>query len=174
LASIHCHCKPRSSKGCADRPGRRVTTANPRSVTRREIEVLALVGARLSNAEIAARLHLSVRTVENHLSSLLRKYDVSDRRALAEVAAQVAAGVPDPGRLAGAPATLTRFIGRDFERALLLGALRDGRLVTLHGPGGVGKTRLAVEAARGAGSLFPSRRMFIDLIPAREGYVAQA
>src|SRR5262245_24059855 len=164
----------RSSKGCAGGPGRRVTTANPRSVTRREIEVLALVGARLSNAEIAGRLHLSVRTVENHLSSLLRKYGVADRRALAEVAAQVAAGVPDPGGLAGAPATLTRFIGRDFERALLLGALRDGRLVTLHGPGGVGKTRLAVEVAQAAGSLFPSRRMFIDLIPARDGYVAQA
>src|SRR5215472_15710213 len=76
--------------------------------------------------------------------------------------------------LAGAPATLTRFIGRDLERALLLGALREGLLVTLHGPGGVGKTRLTVEVARAAGSLFPSRRMFIDLIPARDGYVAQA
>src|SRR5215468_3401488 len=144
-------------QGCTGRPGRQVTTANPRGVTRREIEVLALVGARLSNAEIAGRLQLSVRTVENHVSSLLRKYGVADRRALA-----------------GAPATLTRFIGRDFERALLLGALRDGRLVTLHGPGGAGKTRLAVEVAQAAGSLFPSRRMFIDLIPARDGYVAQA
>jgi predicted ATPase/DNA-binding CsgD family transcriptional regulator len=151
-----------------------VTTANPLGVSRREIEVLALVGARLSNADIAGRLHLSVRTVENHVSSLLRKYGVADRRALAEVAAQVAVGVAEPGRLAGAPATLTRFIGRDFERTLLLGALRDGRLVTLHGPGGVGKTRLAVEVARAAGSLFPSGRMFIDLIPVREGYVAQA
>jgi predicted ATPase/DNA-binding CsgD family transcriptional regulator len=151
-----------------------VTTANPRGASRREIEVLALIGARLSNADIAGRLHLSVRTVENHVSSLLRKYGVADRRALAEVAAQVAAGVPEPGRLAGAPATLTRFIGRDFERAQLLGALRDGRLVTLHGPGGVGKSRLAVDVAQAAGSLFPSRRTFIDLIPVRDGYMAQA
>src|SRR5262249_17511541 len=46
--------------------------------------------------------------------------------------------------------------------------------VTLHGPGGVGKTRLAVEVAQATGSLFPSRRMFIDLIPVRVGDVAQA
>src|SRR5262249_31860383 len=118
LTSIHYHASPGHPR--AGRPGRQVTAANPRGVTRREIEVLALVGARLSNAEIADRLQLSVRTVENHVSSLLRKYGVADRRALAEVAAQVSAGVSDPGRLAGAPAILTRFIGRDFERALLL------------------------------------------------------
>src|SRR5262249_56213462 len=92
----------------------------------------------------------------------------------AEVAAEVGGGVRDGGGVGGGAGTLTRFIGRDFERALLLGALREGRLVTLHGPGGVGKTRLAVEVAQAAGSLFPSRRMFIDLIPAREEYVAQA
>src|SRR5215510_2305489 len=149
---------------------RQVTTANLRGASRREIEVLALVGARISNADIAGRLHLSVRTVENHVSSLLRKYGVADRSALAEVAARVAAGVPEPGRLARAPAALTRFIGRDAELGLLAGALRDGRLVTLHGPGGVGKTRLAVEVARAAGSSFPSGRMFIDLLPARDGY----
>src|SRR5262252_9896994 len=132
-----------------------VTTASQPGASKREAEVLALVGARLPNAEIARKLHLSVRTVENHVSSLLRKYGVADRRALAEVAAQVAAGVPKPGGLAGVTAALTRFIGRDCERDMLAGALRDGRLVTLHGPGGVGKTRLAVEVARAAGSSFP-------------------
>ena len=136
--------------------------------------MLTLVGARLSNAEIAGRLHLSVRTVENHVSSLLRKYDVADRRALAEAAAQVAAGRAEPGGLAGALAPLTRFIGRGHERDLLRDALREGRLVTLHGPGGVGKTRLAVEVARAARPAFPSGAVFVDLIPVRDGYVAQA
>jgi DNA-binding CsgD family transcriptional regulator len=42
-------------------------------VSEREAEVLALLGDRLSNAEIAGRLHISVRTVESHVSSLLRK-----------------------------------------------------------------------------------------------------
>ncbi|HLK00846.1 MAG TPA: helix-turn-helix transcriptional regulator, partial [Streptosporangiaceae bacterium] len=36
-------------------------------VTRRELEVLAMLGEMLPNAGIASRLHLSVRTVENHV-----------------------------------------------------------------------------------------------------------
>ncbi|MFI8520648.1 ATP-binding protein [Streptomyces sp. NPDC085481] len=47
------------------------------------------------------------------------------------------------------PAALTSFLGRDGELASLAAELRTGRLVTLLGPGGVGKTRLAMEAARG-------------------------
>jgi predicted ATPase len=46
--------------------------------------------------------------------------------------------------------------------------------VTLVGPGGVGKTRLAVETARDAASLFPSGCAFVDLVPVREGFVAEA
>ena len=55
-------------------------------VSEREAEVLAALGEHLSNAQIAARLHLSVRTVETHVSSLLRKLDVPDRSALAALA----------------------------------------------------------------------------------------
>jgi DNA-binding CsgD family transcriptional regulator len=51
------------------------------NVSDREAEVLALVGARLSNAEIARRLFISVRTVESHVSSLLRKLDAANRRS---------------------------------------------------------------------------------------------
>ncbi len=56
------------------------------------------------------------------------------------------AGPPDP-RPAPLPAQLTSFVGRagDVERVGTL--LESGRLVTLLGPGGVGKTRLAVEVA---------------------------
>ncbi len=53
-------------------------------VTAREAEVLALVRERLGNTEIAARLYLSPRTVEKHVANLLRKLDVTDRRALAQ------------------------------------------------------------------------------------------
>jgi predicted ATPase/DNA-binding SARP family transcriptional activator/DNA-binding CsgD family transcriptional regulator len=54
-------------------------------VSEREAEVLALVAERLTNAEIGARLFISVRTVETHVSSLLRKLGARDRRALAEL-----------------------------------------------------------------------------------------
>lgn len=52
-----------------------------------------------------------------------------------------------PGRL---PLYLTRFFGREPEMQRLHKLLRVSRLVTLCGPGGVGKTRLALEAARQA------------------------
>ena len=55
-------------------------------VSEREAEVLGLVGDHLSNAQIAHRLSISVRTVESHVSSLLRKLDLTDRRGLADLA----------------------------------------------------------------------------------------
>ena len=58
-------------------------------VSAREAEVLSGVAEHLTNAEIAERLFISVRTVESHVSSLLRKLGVADRRALAGFAAAV-------------------------------------------------------------------------------------
>ena len=49
-------------------------------VSAREAEVLDALGDHLTNAEIAQRLHISVRTVESHVSSLLRKLGAADRR----------------------------------------------------------------------------------------------
>ena len=50
-------------------------------ITPREREVLAAIGEHLSNAQIARRLRLSVRTVESHVASLLRKAGVAERVA---------------------------------------------------------------------------------------------
>jgi DNA-binding CsgD family transcriptional regulator/tetratricopeptide (TPR) repeat protein len=58
---------------------RRATRANPAGLTPRELDVLVLVVQGLRNAEIAARLFLSEKTVDHHVSAILRKLDVSSR-----------------------------------------------------------------------------------------------
>ena len=61
------------------------------------------------------------------------------------------------------PAELTSFVGRGAEEELVESSLREARLVTLVGPGGSGKTRLALRvAARMAGS-YPEGIVFVPL-----------
>ncbi|MGF1675487.1 MAG: response regulator transcription factor [Rivularia sp. (in: cyanobacteria)] len=62
------------------------TTKLYESLTNREQEVLELLTHGLSNAEIGDRLHLSPRTVEKYVSSLLRKTDTSNRAELVRFA----------------------------------------------------------------------------------------
>lgn len=61
------------------------------TLTRREVEVLALLAEDLSTREIAGRLHLSVNTVGNHVQNLYAKLGVSSR--LGAVLAAVRSGV---------------------------------------------------------------------------------
>ena len=63
------------------------------------------------------------------------------------------------------PQPLTKIIGRDAELAELRECLARNRLVTLIGPGGVGKTRLAVELGRQVFSHFAAGVWLIDLAP---------
>jgi len=131
-------------------------------VSEREAEVLALIGDHLTNAQIASRLYLSVRTVESHVSSLLRKLGVADRRALAGLAGPQ----PDPAPPdVSLPTPLTSFVGRAAEREALAGALGEHRLVTAVGAGGVGKTRLALAVAQDAGSRYRDGVRYVDLVP---------
>jgi len=68
------------------------TRANPAGLTGRQLEILGLLADGLTNAEIAARLVVSVRTVDHHVSSVLQKLNVSTRREAAELAARLTAG----------------------------------------------------------------------------------
>src|SRR5690606_37248863 len=133
-------------------------------ISAREAEVLSLLGQHLSNAEIAARLFISVRTVESHVSSLLRKLEVPDRRALAQHAAEPQADA-QPQPAPALPKPLTSFIGRARERSELTALITEHRQVSAVGPGGVGKTRLALAVAADAAAAFPDGVWFVDLVP---------
>ncbi len=67
------------------------------------------------------------------------------------------------GGLVSLPTTTTSFIGRIAELDTVLELITTKRLVTLTGSGGVGKTRLAIEAARSAIASFPDGVRFVDL-----------
>jgi len=70
-----------------------------------------------------------------------------------------------PGNL---PIRLTTFVGRAGEIRDVALLLEDRRLVTLTGPGGIGKTRLALEVARQQRSRFPDGTWWVDLAPVTE------
>ena len=132
------------------------TVLSERGVTRKEAEVLDLVGEHLSNAEIASRLYVSERTVESHVSSLLRKFQVANRHELARVVKSPARQEPSAERLSSRagrfPTAATRLIDREGELSKISSLLSSHRVVTLVGAGGAGKTRLAVHVASTAGA----------------------
>jgi DNA-binding CsgD family transcriptional regulator len=90
-------CSPLGARPALDRAQALVTrlsaqdscgTAFPARLTAREEEVLRLVAQGLSNSEVAARLFLSTRTIEQHLRSIYDKLDVSSRTAAAHFATE--------------------------------------------------------------------------------------
>jgi len=94
----------------------------------------------------------------------------TDEVAAAPIAAQGSASqdvaVSRPGAPRPLPVPPGRFLGRDEELERLTRLLEDERLLTLTGPGGAGKTRLAIELARGLRSGSAHREVhLVELTP---------
>ena len=100
--------------------------------------------------EPAAR-HESARDMEQALASFLDSSAVGPLRA---IATEERSPLPQP---------LTHFVGRRDELAECVEAMRSFRLVTLLGPGGSGKTRLAIRVAEAVGAESQARVVFVDL-----------
>jgi len=99
--------------------------------------------------------------IENDLATLLaERFDQSRILVTADVASD-ADHVVEPVRL---PVPLTGLVGRDDDIAAIVDRLEHGtRFVTLAGPGGIGKSRLAIAAARAAAQDFDDGAVFVDL-----------
>jgi predicted ATPase/DNA-binding CsgD family transcriptional regulator len=126
-------------------------------LTRREKELAGLVAQGLTNGEIAARLFISERTAERHLENIRTKLGFTTRSQIAAWAATEQA--PSPGEMQSGralPAPVSSFVGRSAEVREVRRMLKGNRLVTLVGPGGIGKSRLAFEVAGGLAGFRPS------------------
>jgi predicted ATPase len=85
-------------------------------------------------------------------------------------AAEARVGPPRPAALRPLPRPVTRLIGRDTDVARVLDLLGDPevRMVSIVGPGGIGKSRLALAVAEGARARCPDGIVYIDLAPLAE------
>ncbi|MEU5868036.1 BTAD domain-containing putative transcriptional regulator [Nonomuraea sp. NPDC047529] len=115
-----------------------------------------LAGLRMRALHAAGRRSDALAVYEQVRGTLAEELGVDPSERLRDTHLAVLRGEPERrepdqtrpqaarGRL---PAPLTSFVGRADELGLLTGSLETSRLVTVVGPGGVGKTRLAIEAA---------------------------
>ena len=123
------------------------------SFSERELEVLHLIADGLSNREIGVRLSISLDTVKWHNRQIFAKLDVNNRTHAAARAQELGlltdeqAANPPSDIHHNLPAQVTSFVGREHEVGAGRRLLNSARLLTLTGPGGIGKTRVALQLA---------------------------
>jgi predicted ATPase/DNA-binding SARP family transcriptional activator len=147
---------------------RRVLVSEPahEAAAARLMALLAAAGRRSE----ALRVYQALATALGEDLDLTPAAEIMALRArlLAQEAAPVAARVPvrqppNPARLTNLPSPTTSFVGRAWELTEISSALARARLVTLTGPGGCGKTRLALEVADQLVDAYPEGVWLVEL-----------
>jgi len=145
-------------------------------LSRREIEILRSIAQGASDREIAEAFFLSLNTIKWHNRQIYSKLGVANRKQAVEFALQAglldearqglehSSNVPRKNRI---PAQVTSFIGREKEVDQVIQLLTSTRVLTLTGPGGVGKTRLALQTAEtiAEAGIFVDGIYFVELAP---------
>lgn len=152
-------------------------------LSKREKEILGLICEGLSNHEIAQRLFLSENTIKWYNKQIYSKLGVNSRTqaiSIARYSSQVTStSLTDQDEIHpqhNLPIQLTSFFGREYEIVRikeLLSPINQPknsdeshsrvRLLTLTGPGGVGKTRLAIKVGYGLVELYPNGTWLVEL-----------
>ena len=142
-------------------------------LTSRELEILGLLAEGLSNREIAQKLVLAPGTVKWYNKQIYSKLNVHSReqaveksRLIGVLQAQPAVpGDHQPLVVHNLPAQITSFVGRQREITEVKNLLAGSRLLTLSGPPGTGKTRLALQVASQVLHHFEDGVYFVELAP---------
>lgn len=130
-------------------------------LSRREREVAKLVADGLTNRQIGERLFISERTAEGHVEQIRNKLGFTSRSQIAAwVARGAEAGAEPPEDV---PRPLSSLIGRRAEIRSTAELVKHTPLVTITGPGGIGKTRLSIEVALGVKDEFAGGAWFVEL-----------
>lgn len=141
------------------------------------MQTLADSGDRAALTQVYQDLRLRLReglntTPAPETEALYKKLLEASNRAEVRPVALVSAPTAPTGR--HLPVPLTELLGRESAIAEVVVGLERARLLTLLGPGGVGKTRLSIASADVALPRFPDGVWFVDLAPLTEGaYVAE-
>ena len=145
-------------------------------LSKRSAEILRLLADGMSDREIAERLVMTVNTVKWYNRQIYSILDVGSRtqaiaRArelqLLDEGEDAAPSLPASGRALkhNLPIETTRFIKRQQELEEILRLLDSAHLLTLVGPPGTGKTRLALQAGSEAADSFGEEVYFVSLAP---------
>jgi len=143
----------------------------------REIEILQLIADHHTNREIAEHLHLSVETINWYAKRIYITLDVKGRKQAVQKARELGLLeiIKQPQDLSpltvshNLPIQLTDFVGRHSQIQDIITKMLKIRLLTLTGPGGIGKTRLSLQVAERVLDDFPDGVYFVDLAPLRSG-----